>query len=307
MRVFIAGATGAIGRPLVRRLREAGHEVIGMTRSEERAAELRQMGAEPAIADALDADAVRRAVAEARPDVVVNELTDLDHPLNPRKYAEWLEGTNRLRREGTRNLIEAARAAGAKRFVSQSVAFAYTHDPGTKSEESPLLGDEAGEMAVAIRELERQTLAADGLEGVVLRYGFFYGPGTAYAPEGEQVKLVRKRQLPIIGGGKGYFPFIHIDDAASATAAAVERGAPGVYNIVDDEPAAGADWIPHVAELVGARKPRRMPAFLARMVVGTLASMATQMQPVSNAKAKSELGWQPRHASWREGFRAELG
>jgi nucleoside-diphosphate-sugar epimerase len=307
MRVFVAGAGGAIGRPLVRRLRAAGHDVIGMTRREKRAAELRELGAEPAIADALDADAVRQAVEQARPDVVVNELTDLDRPLNPRKYDEWLESTNRLRREGTRNLAEAARAAGARRFVSQSVAFAYSFDPGTKSEDDALLGDEMGDMGIAIRDLERTTLETPGLEGVVLRYGFFYGPGTAYGPDGEQIQLIKKRRMPIIGGGKGHFPFIHIEDAAAATAAAAYRGAPGVYNVVDDEPAAGREWIPYVADLVGARRPMRIPTFVARIAAGRLATMATGLQPVSNAKAKRELGWEPRYASWRDGFRADLG
>jgi nucleoside-diphosphate-sugar epimerase len=304
MRVFVAGATGAIGRPLVAQLLAAGHEVVGMTRSEERAQALRAAGAEAVIADALDADSVLRAVEGAHPDVVVNELTDLDRPLNPRKYAEWLEGTNRLRTEGTRHLVEAARAAGGARVISQSVAFAYTFEPGVKFEDAPLLGHEAGPMADAIHELERRTLEAGG---IVLRYGFFYGPGTAYDRGGQQIELIEKRQMPIIGGGSGRFPFIHVDDAAAATVAAVERGKTGVYNIVDDEPAAGREWIPDLAALVGAPKPRRIPKFVARIMAGRLAVMATQMQPVSNAKAKAELDWQPRHASWRDGFRAELG
>jgi nucleoside-diphosphate-sugar epimerase len=263
-----------------------------------------KLGAEAAIADALDADAVRRAVEQARPEVVVNELTDLDRPLNPRKYAEWLEGTNRLRTEGTRNLIDAGRRAGVRRVVAQSIAFAYDFEPGLKTEGSPLTGM-GGDMSAAIAELERQTLAAP--EGIVLRYGFFYGPGTSYDRDGQQVEMIRKRQMPIVGGGRGMFPFIHVDDAASATVAAIEHGAPGVYNVVDDEPAAGHDWIPYVAGLVGAKKPWRVPAFVARIAAGRMAGFATQLQPVSNAKAKSELGWQPRHASWRDGFRAELG
>ncbi|MFL5895755.1 MAG: NAD-dependent epimerase/dehydratase family protein [Thermoleophilaceae bacterium] len=307
MRIFIAGATGAIGRPLTRRLLEAGHEVVGMTRTERRAARLREAGAEAVVADALDADAVRRTVEEARPDVVVNQLTDLNRSLNPRKYAAWLETTNRLRREGTGNLAHAARAAGAHRFVSQSVAFFYAFAPGTKTEDDPLLGPVAGEAAVALHDLERATLATDGLDGIVLRYGFFYGPGTSYARDGEQVERIRKRQMPIIGDGEGCFPFIHVEDAASATVAAIDRGAPGVYNIVDDEPAGGCDWIPYVADLAGAKKPWRVPAFVARWVAGPPAEMATKLQPVSNEKAKRELGWQPLYASWREGFRAELG
>jgi nucleoside-diphosphate-sugar epimerase len=307
VRVLVAGASGAVGRPLVRELLAAGHEVIGMTRS--RADAIRELGAEPVEADALDSEAVLRAVEHARPDVVVNQLTDLNRPLNPRKYADWLESTNRLRREGTRNLVEAARAVNARRVVSQSVAFMYGFDPGLKDEDSPLLGQaDAGAMAAgvgAIHELERQTLDAPG--GVVLRYGFFYGPGTGYARDGQQIEAVRKRQMPVVGGGAGKFPFIHVDDAASATAAAVGGGTRGIYNIVDDEPAPMSDWVPYVAELVGAKRPMKVPAFVARIAAGKpITQFATRLQPVSNAKAKRELGWQPRYPSWREGFKAEL-
>ena len=303
MKIFIAGASGAIGRPLVRRLCQAGHEVVGMTRS--RPDEIAAFGAEPCVADAFDADSVEEAVRQARPDVVVNELTDLARPVNPRKYEEWLAGTNRLRREGTEILVEAAVAVGASTFVSQSVAFAYTFEPGTKTEDSRLIGAAAGEMGEAIEALERQTLAAPG--GIVLRYGFFYGPGTSYAHDGQQLEMIRRRQMPIVGGGRGYFPFIHVEDAAAATALAIERGAPGVYNVVDDEPAASRDWIPYLADVVGAKKPWRVPAWVARIGAGRMSAFATQLQPVSNAKAKRELGWEPAYPSWREGFRAELG
>ena len=303
MKIFLAGASGAIGRPLVRQLREHGHDVVGMTRSNADA--LRELGAEPVVADALDSAAVRAAVEQVAPDVVVNELTDLARPLNPRKYAEWLEGTNRLRREGTKNLADAAAAAGASKFVSQSIAIAYKFDPGTKTEDSPLIGAAAGDMGAALVELERLTLAAPG--GIALRYGFFYGPGTAYDRDGQQIEMVHKRRMPIVGGGKGVFPFIHVEDAASATVAAIEHGAPGVYNVVDDEPAPGHDWIPYVADVVGAKKPRRVPVFLAKLVAGGMVGFATRLQPVSNAKAKRELGWTPKYASWRDGFKAELG
>jgi nucleoside-diphosphate-sugar epimerase len=303
MKVFVAGASGAIGRPLVAQLVERGHEVVGMTRS--KTAVIDDLGAEAVVADAFDAGAVLGAVEAARPDVVVNELTDLGRPLNPRKYADWLAGTNRLRREGTRNLVDAAVAAGVPKFVSQSVAFAYRFDPGVKTEESPIHGAAAGEMGAAMESLEQQTLAAPG--GIVLRYGFLYGPGTAYDTHGQQIEMIRKRQMPIVGGGKGQFPFIHVDDAASATVAAIERGAPGIYNVVDDEPAALRDWVPYVASLVGAKRPWRIPGWIARLAAGRMATFATSLQPVSNAKAKQELGWQPRYASWREGFRAELG
>jgi 2-alkyl-3-oxoalkanoate reductase len=303
VKVFIAGASGAIGRPLIRRLLQNGHEVVGMTRSN--ADVLRELGAAPVVADAFDAAAVRGAVEQAAPGVVVNQLTDLASPLNPRKYDEWLAGTNRLRREATRNLADAAVAAGASKFISQSVAFAYAFEPGTKTEDAPLIGSAAGEMAEAVEELERVTLAGPG--GIVLRYGFFYGPGTAYSRDGQQIEMVRKRRMPLVGGGHGVFPFIHVDDAAAATVAAIERGAPGVYNVVDDDPAPANEWIPYVADLCGAKKPLRVPTPIARVVAGPMAAFATKLQPVSNAKAKQELGWQPRYASWREGFRAELG
>lgn len=303
MKVFIAGASGAIGQPLVRQLIERGHEVAGMTRSH--AGAIEALGAQAAVADAFDAGAVRAAVAQAEPDAVVNELTDLGRPLNPRKYDEWLAGTNRLRREGTKNLIDAAVVAGVPKFVSQSVAFAYTFEPGVKTEESPIHGPAAGEMGAAMESLEQQTLAAPG--GIVLRYGFFYGPGTAYSRDGQQIAMIRKRQMPIVGGGHGAFPFIHVEDAASATVAAIERGSPGIYNVVDDEPAPGSEYIPYLAQLVGARKPRRVPAWLARLVAGGMIGFATSLQPVSNAKAKRELGWEPRYPSWRQGFQAELG
>jgi nucleoside-diphosphate-sugar epimerase len=274
-----------------------------MTRTN--AAAVEALGAEAAVADAFDAAAVRAAVERAAPDVVVNELTDLGRPLNPRKYQERLEGTNRLRREGTRNLVAAAVAAGVPKLISQSVAFGYTFEPGVKTEDSPIHGAAAGEMGAATADLEQQTLAAPG--GIVLRYGFFYGPGTGYAKDGQQIDLIRKRKMPILGGGKGQYPFIHVEDAASATVAAIERGKPGIYNVVDDEPAPGHEFIPYLAELADAKRPWRLPAFVGRVAAGRMAGFATSLQPVSNAKAKHELGWQPRYPSWREGFRAELG
>ena len=303
MKVFIAGASGAIGQPLVRQLVERGHEVVGMTRSN--AAAIEALGAQAVVADAFDPDAVRAAVTAAKPDVVVNELTDLGRPLNPRKYDEWLAGTNKLRREGTKNLIDASVAAGVPKFISQSVAFAYRFDPGTKTEDSPIIGAAAGDMGEAMESLEQQTLNAPG--GIVLRYGFFYGPGTAYAADGQQIEMIRKRQMPIIGKGEGCFPFIHVEDAAAATVAAIERAEPGIYNVVDDEPARVREYVPYLADLVGAKKPWRVPGWLARLVAGRMVGFATRLQPVSNAKAKQHLGWQPRYASWRDGFRAELG
>ncbi|HEX6712962.1 MAG TPA: NAD(P)-dependent oxidoreductase [Thermoleophilaceae bacterium] len=303
MKVFIAGASGAIGRPLVRQLRERGHDVVGMTRGNSDVID--SLGAQPVVADALDADAVRTAIEWAQPDVVVNELTDLGRPLNPRKYEEWLAGTNKLRREGTKNLVDATVAAGVPKLISQSVAFAYTFEPGVKSEDAPIHGAAAGDMGVAMESLEQQTLAAPG--GIVLRYGFFYGPGTGYAADGQQIELIRRRQMPIVGGGHGQFPFIHVEDAASATVAAIEHGAPGIYNVVDDEPAPAHEFIPYLAQLVGAKKPWRVPAFLARLAAGRMVGFTTSLQPVSNEKAKRDLSWELRYPSWRDGFRAELG
>ena len=307
MRVFVAGASGTIGRPLVPLLVAAGHEVTGTTRSQERAELIAAAGATPAVVDALDAAALRRAVEAAGPEVVVHELTALPDRFDPRRR-DIYDATNRVRREGTRNLLDAARAAGARRFVCQSIAFAYAPgpEPEIKDEEAPLsLGAPPpfGEGVRALAEMERAVLEADGLEGVVLRYGWFYGPGTYYAEDGSMTADVRRRRFPVVGSGVGLFSFIHVDDAAAATVAAVERGGPGIYNIVDDEPAGQRDWLPAYAEAIGAPPPRRVPVWLARLVAGKMAS-AINLQPgASNAKAKRELGWTPRWASWREGFR----
>jgi 2-alkyl-3-oxoalkanoate reductase len=305
--VFVAGASGAIGRPLVPMLARAGHDVTGTTRSDQRAEAIRAAGATPAVVDALDAPALRQAVEQAAPEVIVHQLTALPHRFEPRRK-DLYDATNRIRREGTSNLLDAARAAGARRFVCQSIAFAYR--PGTRpevmDEEAPLaLGAPPpfGEGVRAIAEMERAVLGAENLEGLVLRYGWFYGPGTFFAEDGSTAADVRRRRFPIIGKGAGLFSYVHVDDAAAATVAAVERGAPGVYNVVDDEPAAMRDWLPAYAEAIGARPPRRVPVWLARLIAGRMAA-GIEVQPgASNAKAKRELGWQPRWASWREGFR----
>jgi 2-alkyl-3-oxoalkanoate reductase len=307
MRVFVAGASGAIGRALVPRLVAAGHEVTGTTRSEERAEAIRAAGARAAVCEALDADALRAAVEEAAPEVVVHQLTALPHRFDPRDK-EIYAATNRLRTEGTRNLIDAARAAGARRLVCQSIAFAYA--PGARPE---VMDEDArlalgspppfGEGVRAVDEMERAVLGAEGLEGLVLRYGWFYGPGTFYAEDGSMAHDVRKRRFPVIGKGTGLFSFVHVDDAASATVAAVERGAPGVYNVVDDDPAPQREWLPAYAEAFGAKKPFRVPVWVARLVVGKIATIAGVQPGASNAKAKRELGWEPRWRSWRDGFR----
>jgi nucleoside-diphosphate-sugar epimerase len=312
VRVFVAGATGALGRPLLPLLREAGHEVVGMTRSEHKTTLLREWGAEPVVCDAFDRDAVRDAVVGARPDVVIHELTDIPDAIDPRKFAEQFENTDRLRTEGTRNLVDAAVAAGARRIVAQSIAFAY--EPGgelAKTEEDPLYldADEPWRRSVhAISELEQAVTGSAGIEGVVLRYGFFYGTGTAYAYDGSFGKAVRARRLPIVGRGSGVYSFVHIDDAAAATVLAAERCAPGIYNVVDDEPALVAEWLPIYAEAVRAKPPRRVPTFLARIGAGRYGVyLMTGVRGASNAKARRELGWQPRHPSWRQGFQEALG
>ena len=307
MRVFVAGASGAIGRPLVPRLVAAGHEVTGTTRSEERAEAIRAAGARAVICDALDADALRAAVVEAAPEVVVHELTALPHRFNPRDKQMYAP-TDRVRREGTRNLIAAAQVAGARRIVCESIAFAYApgERPEVKEEDAPLALEAPlpfGDSVRAIDEMERAVLGAEGLEGLVLRYGWFYGPGTYFADDGSLARDVRRRLLPVIGKGIGLYSFVHVDDAANATVAAVERGAPGVYNVVDDEPAPQREWVSVYAEAIGAKKPLRVPVWVARLAMGKIATMADVQAGASNAKAKRELGWEPRWSSWRQGFR----
>jgi 2-alkyl-3-oxoalkanoate reductase len=311
MRLFVAGASGAVGRPLVPKLVAAGHEVTGMTRSESRAEAVRRAGAQAAVVDVFDADALRAAIEQARAEVIVHELTALPERLNFRQKDVYAP-TNRLRTEGTRNLLDAARAAGADRFICQSIAFAYRNEGSrVKGEADPLLDDAPGPFGSgvrALREMEAMVLGADGVEGLVLRYGFFYGPGTHYGPDGPMVADVRRRRLPIVGRGTGVFSFIHVDDAADATVAAVERGAPGVYNVTDDEPAAMSEWVPVFAEAAGAKRPMRVPVWLAQLVGGRqAATFASELRGASNEKAKRELGWKPAHPSWRSGFAASLG
>jgi nucleoside-diphosphate-sugar epimerase len=310
MKVFVAGASGVIGRPLVRRLVAAGHAVTGMTSRERNTDAIESAGAQPVVCDALDPEAVKAIVVEAAPEVVISQLTRLPADYDPRKID--YEPTNRARYEGGRNLIAAARQAGARRFVSQSVAFIYAPEGGmVKDEEAPPWIDPPQPFAGGARSTldhERDVLEAPGIDGLVLRYGQFYGPGTYYASDGSVAEQVRRRRFPIVGGGGGHFSFIHVEDAASATVAAVDRGAPGIYNVVDDEPAAERDWLPIYAAALGAKPPRRVPTWLARLVAGRFAViMATELRGASNAKAKRELGWEPNHASWRTGFSEALG
>lgn len=308
MRVFVAGASGAIGTPLVRRLVAGGHEVTGMTRRRERAEELRAAGAEAVVCDVYEAERLGEAVAAAKPEAVVHLLTALPPKFSPKAD---LGPTNRVRTEGTRNLVAAARAAGARRLVAESIAFAYApRGDRVKDEEAELFLDAPGsfgETVAALADLERQALGAEGIEGIVLRYGFLYGPGTYYAADGSAAADTRKRRAPVVGEGTGVFSFVHVEDAASATAAALERGAAGVYNVTDDEPAPLSEWQPAYAQALGAKPPRRLPVWLARLAAGkSAAMMATQLRGASNAKAKRELGWEPAHPSWRQGFADSL-
>jgi nucleoside-diphosphate-sugar epimerase len=309
MRVFVAGATGAIGRQLVPRLVTAGHEVTGMTRSESKQAMLAELGAVPVVADALDADQVADAVAHARPEVIVHQLTAIG-AVDVRHFERSFASTSRLRIEGTDHLLSAGQAVGVRRFVAQSNgAFAYERTGGpVKSEEDPLDPSPPREMrgtVAALRHLEQAVLGADWTEGIVLRYGGFYGPGTSMAPGEEQFEMVRQRKFPLVGGGGGVFSFIHVADAADATAAAVERGNRGVYNVVDDDPAPVAEWLPALAQELGAKKPIRVPRFVGRLFAGEIGvMMMTELRGASNAKAKRELQWRPAHPSWRQGFQA---
>jgi nucleoside-diphosphate-sugar epimerase len=305
MKVFVAGASGVIGRPTVRQLVDAGHEVVGTTRREERAGEIRDAGAEAVVCDVFDAAAVREAVVAARPEVVIHALTALPQRFKPR--ADYLAATNRVRVEGTRNLVAAARAAGARRLVAESVAFFYEPEGSwIKDEEAPLFRDPPGRFAAAceaLETLEREVLEAGEPEGVVLRFGWLYGPGTYYERSGTMAEETLKRRNPIVGDGAGIFSFVHIEDAAAAYVAALDHGSSGVFNVVDDEPARQREWVPVYAEALGAKPPRRVPAWLARLAAGKdLASAAIEMRGASNAKAKRELGWQPAHPSWRQGF-----
>jgi nucleoside-diphosphate-sugar epimerase len=314
MKVFVAGATGAIGKQLVPMLVERGHEVTAMTRSPEKQEGIRALGARPVIADALDPEGVAQVVAEADPEVVIHQLTAIDPSNFSRSLDKMFAVTNRLRREGLDHLLTAAQASGARRFIAQSFAgWPFKRTGGSiKTEEDPLETSPPKtitETLGAIRHVEEAVTGAEGIEGLALRYGGFYGPATSIAldPDGEQVEMLRKRRFPIIGDGGGIWSLIHIADAASATAAAVERGQPGVYNVVDDEPAPIRIVLPELAKAVGAPPPRHFPRWLGRMVAGEGNTiMMTEVRGAANDKAKRELGWELRYPSWRLGFREGL-
>jgi nucleoside-diphosphate-sugar epimerase len=308
-RIFIAGATGEIGRRLTPALVAAGDEVFGLARTDERAALVESLGATPVRGDALDRASVIAAVAEARPEIVVHQLTAIPRSgVNPRKFTDSFGPTNRLRREATRHLVDAAVEVGARRVVAQSIAFASTPaGPAVLDESAPLdTGAEGGwgEIVRAVAALEEAVLGATGIEGVVLRYGQFYGPGTAYAADGGIGSLVVKRRLPIIGDGGGRQPFIHIDDANAATIAAIDGEATGIFNVTDDESPPSRDWIPALADALGAPKPRRVPVWLARLAAGPDAVRAmTAQRGASNAKFRDAFRWDPSYPDYRAGFK----
>ncbi len=313
MKILVAGATGAIGRQLVPMLVERGHDVAGVTRTPEKAGIVRSAGARPIVADALDASQVADAVGSFEPEVIVHELTAL-RAINFRRFAASFAETNRFRTEATDHLLAAGRAVGVRRFVAQSYAGWPFERRGSavKTEDAPLDPDPAAAMReslAAIRHAESAVLDATWTEGVVLRYGNLYGPGTGLdGAEGESAELVRRRQFPIVGNGAGIWSFVHVTDAAEATVIAAERGPRGVYQIVDDEPASVSEWLPALAAALGAPSPRRVPRWLGRLVAGEAVTvMMTEVRGASNERAKRVLGWRPRHASWRDWLgRAEL-
>ena len=315
MRVFLVGATGAMGTSLVPRLVKAGHEVFGTSRSSRRAGEIEGLGAEAVALDVLDRAAVGAALERTRPEVVIHQATalqDLDGSAMRNIDTAFVQ-TNRLRTEGTDNLLAAAGPAGVRRVIAQSFTGWPNEPTGSwvKTEEDPLDPNpprNARQSMAAVAHLEAAVTAAAHVEGLVLRYGGFYGPGTGMARQGPQTEMIRKRMFPIVGRGDGIWSFSQIEDAADATTAAVTQGAPGLYNVVDDEPAPVRDWLPYLADALGAPPPRHLPGWLARPLIGgVLFRMMTTARGSSNAKAKRELDWTPAYASWRQGFVDGLG
>jgi nucleoside-diphosphate-sugar epimerase len=309
MRVFVAGGAGAIGRPLVAQLVARGHEVTATTTGPAKLELLAQLGAKGVVMDGLDAASVGEEVAKARPDAIVHEMTGLSvaHAGKPnmRRFDRWFATTNRLRTEGTDHLLAAAEATGVSHFVAQSYAGWNGIRQGgwVKTEEDPLdpeVGTGFSEGAEAIRHVEEMVIKAGG---AILRHGTLYGPGALDL----FVEPLRKRQFPLVGGGTGYGSWTHLEDAASAAVLAVEQKATGVFNIVDDEPAPASEWLPYLAASAGAKRPMRVPKWLARLLAGdVVVTMMTEGRGFSNAKAKRELGWKPRYPSWRQGFKAAL-
>ncbi len=313
MRVFVAGSTGAVGKSLVPLLLESGHEVVALSRTSQKAKGLEALGAKVAVAEALDKDGLTAAIRRAEPEVLIHQLTALAGVGNFKKFDAECALTNRFRTEVTDTMLAAARMVGTRRFIAQSFCgwpFAREGGP-VKTEEDPLDPNPPASFSkslAAIRYLEDTVRRTTDLQGLALRYGIIYGPGTGIAKDGSIVELVRKRRMPIVGDGAGIWSFIHIQDVAQATVAAMSRGAPGVYNVVDDEPAAVSTWLPFLADVVGAKPPRRLPVLLGMLLIGDGGvSMMTRIRGGSNAKAKRELGWQPIYPSWRRGFAEGLG
>lgn len=311
-RIFLAGATGVIGRRLIQRLRARGCSVVGLTSRPDHADLVTELGGEPVVCDAFDSARLTAVVERSRPNIIVNQLTRIPDRIDPSKIGDQMEETNRLRTEATANLLFAARHCGVKRFLSQSVAFLYDFDarsgPGDRPADEDrrfVRPEDAGfaSLVDAVKECERLTTVDDDIDGLILRYGFFYGPDTPYEPGGTTAEDIRGRKWPILGRGQGRFSFIHVDDAADATAEAVVAGLKGVYNVVDDVPAPVAEWLPDVAERLGAPAPRRIPSWLGRFLAGPYAAYLMRHQPgASNARIKQDLGWQPAYPSWRDGF-----
>jgi nucleoside-diphosphate-sugar epimerase len=307
MKIFLAGSTGAVGRPLLNRLVASGHDVVGLTRLDKRARWLRENGATAVVGNALDAKWLERAMRDAAPEVVIDQMTDLPQRLGLRRMRRFYRGQNALRTRGSGALLAAARSAGARRMITQSVAFIYAPDGGGLKRETDRVWDDAPEpFGEAIRiaaEHDSRLTAESHPEGVVLRYGVFYGPGTHYAPGNGVYEDIRRRRMPLVGQGDSIWSFCHVDDAAQAAVDALDRGTPGIYNIVDDEPVAMREWLPHFAQVIGAKPPHRVPVWLSRVAAGpAITAWATAFPGASNEKARRELGWEPSYPTWREGF-----
>jgi nucleoside-diphosphate-sugar epimerase len=314
MKIFVAGSTGAIGRSLVPHLVGDGHEVVALVRTPQKGKQVEALGAKAVVADALDKDELTAAIRRAEPEVIVHQLTALAGASgNFKRFDEEFALTNRLRTAVTDTMLAAAHLVGARRFIAQSFCgWPFAREGGPiKTEEDRLDPNPPAsfrETLAAIRYLEEAVRQTTDVEALALRYGFLYGPGSGIAKDGAMVELVRKRRVPIVGDGAGIWSFIHVQDVAGATAAAMSRGTPGIYNVVDDEPAPVSSWLPFLADVLGAKPPRRVPVWLARFLIGDGGvSMMTKIRGGSNAKAKRELEWQPIYPTWRRGFVEGLG
>ena len=307
MKIFLAGATGVVGQALIPLLTSHGHSVVGTTRSASKVARLRELGAEPVVVDGLDRDGMRAAVAAARPDAVVHQMTALSGDLDLRKFEKTFAPTNLLRTRGTDILVEAARESGVERIVAQSFAGWPNERTGgpVKTEDDPLDPQPPKQVRTGLEAIKHLEAAVTGAGGIALRYGGFYGPGTSFAPGGEHWDALMGRKFPIVGNGQGVWSFAHIDDVASGTLAALENGVPGrIYNIADSDPAAVRVWLPFVADAIGAPPPRHTPRWVGRLMGEHLVVMMTEIRGASNERARRELGWEPAWPTWREGIPA---